>query len=281
MITCISCSRIHGCKDARVAHYCDSFEYTPLIASREALVNIVGESAAITALRKQKAMATPEHPHTTNIKDLVAAGNVEGLNGLLDEQSCPLPYLVMAASHLTGDSTKIGAMLRKQTDKRSALVSLLIDLSKEAVAANGAEAPDNDDAPAAEEVVVEQPPKKRRKRRTKAEIEAAKAAKAAESAVAEEVAEIATEAVAANVDFDRAFNDILSAISDANNQQAETLATFTKTAKAALQDSNVRYNDLVERLTRVSNALVALEDQLMLTGMILEPAVRACFEDEG
>ena len=267
---------VHGCKDARVAHICDSFEYTPLIASREALVNIVGESAAIIALRKQKAMATPEHPHTTNIKDLVAAGNVDGLNALLDADSCPLPYLVMAASHLTGDSTKIGNMLRQQTDKRGALVSLLIELSEEAAAANGTEASDNNDAPV-EEVVVEEPPKKRRKRRTKAEIAADKAA---EASVAEEVVEIANEAVAANVDFDRAFNDILSAISDASNQQADTLAAFTKTAKAALQDSNVRYNDLVERLTRVSNALVALEDQLMLTGMILEPAVRACFEDE-
>lgn len=261
---------------------CDSFEYTPLIASREALVNIVGESAAITALRKSKTMPTPEHPHTTNIKDLVAAGNIDGLNDLLDEQSCPLPYLVMAASHLTGDSTKIGAMLRSKTDKRSALVELLIVLAKEA-AAIPVEEPVNEATPA-EEVVVEEPPKtrKRRKRRTKAEIEAAKALK-----VSEEEAKLANEAEErmgiagppANVDFDRAFNDILSAISDSSNQQAETLATFTNTAKAALQDSNVRYNDLVERITRVSNALVALEDQLVLTGMILEPSVRACFED--
>lgn len=277
-MSCHTCTHVHGCKEARVAHICDSFEYTPLIASREALVHIVGESAAITALRKGKPMATPEHPHTTKIKDLVSQQDVEGLNALLDADSCPLPYLVMAASHLTGDSTKIGAMLRKQPDKRAALVSLLIDLAKEAAAANGAEAPDNDATPAVEEVVVEEAPRKKRKRRTKAEIEAARAA---ESAVAEEVVEIATGAVAANVDFDRAFNDILSAISESSNQQATTLEAFTKTAKEALQDSNVRYNDLVDRITRVSNALVALEDQLMLTGMILEPAVRACFEDEG
>lgn len=277
-MSCRTCIHVHGCKEARVAHTCALFEYTPLIASREALVNIVGESAAITALRKQKAMTTPEHPHTANIKELVATGDVEGIDGLLSEDSCPLPYLVMAASHLTGDSTKIGAMLRKQADKRSALVSLLGELAREAAASNGGtEAPTNDDAPV-EEVAVEEPPRKRRKRRTQAEIEAAKAA---ESEVVEEVAEIATEAVASNVDFDRAFNDILSAISESSNQQAETLEAFTKTAKAALQDSNVRYNDLVDRITRVSNALVALEDQLMLTGMILEPAVRACFEDEG
>jgi len=228
-------------------------------------------------------MATPEHPHTANIKELVAAGDVEGINGLLGADSCPLPYLVMAASHLTGDSTKIGAMLRKQADKRSALVELLSELAQEAAALNGGteapvdEGPADDDAPV-EEVVAEEPPRKRRKRRTKAELAAAKAV---ESEVAEEVVVIATEAVASNVDFDRAFNDILSAISESSNQQVETFETFAKTAKAALQDSNVRYNDLVDRITRVSNALVALEGQLMLTGMILEPAVSASFEDEG
>ena len=64
-------------------------------------------------------MATPEHPNTTHIKALVSAGDVDGINALTDNHDIALPYLVMAASHLTGDSTKIGAMLRSQSDKRS------------------------------------------------------------------------------------------------------------------------------------------------------------------
>jgi hypothetical protein len=266
-MSCHTCSHVHGCKDARVAHICNSFEYTPLIASREAFVNIVGESAAITALRKQKAMATPEHPNTTQIKSLVSAGDIDGLTALGDNLDIALPYLVMAASHLTGDSTKIGAMLRSQSDKRGALIALLIDLAKEA-SSNNAVVEENtsvEEAP----VVVEEKPKKRRTRRTKK----VEQETPLENPVVEDTP------VTANVDFDRAFNDVLGAISDASSQQEKTLAAFTKTAKQALQDSNVRYNDLVDRVTRLSNAIVALEDQLMLTGMVLEPAARKCFED--
>lgn len=212
-------------------------------------------------------MATPEHPNTTHIKSLVSAGDVDGINALTDNHDIALPYLVMAASHLTGDSTKIGAMLRSQPDKRNALISLLLDLAKESSSVV-------EEQPVEEQPVEEQP--KRRKRRTKAQIEAEESA-AETDEVATDNAGMAN--LSAIVDFDRAFNDILGAISDASAKQEDTLNKVIKTAREALQDSNVRYNDLAERLTRVSNALVALEDQLMLTGMVLEPAVRKCFED--
>ena len=284
-MSCNTCINVHGCKEARVAHLCDSFEYTPLLASREALVTIVGESAAITALRKQKAMATPEHPNTTHIKDLVSTGNIEGLNALVENQDIQLPYLVMAASHLTGDSTKIGQMLRSQPDKRQALVDLLIQISQEVSSAEGA----NDAPPPVEEVVEEAPKtRKRRKRRTKAEIEAAKALKVTEeegglAKVAREVERrLGIAEPSANVDFDRAFNDILNAIAEAHKQQALTFEEALKRgfvqADQAQSTSLQRYEDVVDRLARLSSALVALEEQLMLTGMVLEPVVAKHFE---
>lgn len=264
------CSHIHGCEDARVAHICGSFTYTPLPASREALINIVGESAAIIALRKQKIMATPEHPNTTHIKGLVENGDLEGLNALVDNTDIQLPYLVMAASHLTGDSTKIGAMLRSQPDKRGALVSLLVEISKEV--SNDAVAPE----PTADEV-VEPKPKKRRKSRSKAEVEATKTVKLAEEEARMGVG--APPSSAANVDFDRAFNDILDAIGKAHQKQTDTLEVALKQATKVIKDSNTRYEDVVDRLTRVSSALIALEEQLMMTGMMVEPAISKCFED--
>ena len=281
-MSCHTCSHIHGCRNARVAHLCDSFEYTPLVASREALVNIVGESAAITALRKQKAMATPEHPNTTLIKELVNNRDLDGIKALESDLDVKLPYLVMAASHITGDSTKIGAMLRSQPDKRAALVGLLLELSKEL-----GESTQDSDSPAVtvEPVAEEKPKKTRRKRRTKAEIEAAKAAKlsAEESKLTNEFEERmgvdGPPHVAPNVDFDRAFNDILGAIEDAHRHQAETFKNALERAGEAVVVSDARYKDIVDRLSRVSSALIALEDQLMLTGMVLEPAVRSCFDE--
>jgi len=273
-MTCLYCERVHGCKDARVAHTCDSFAYTSLLSSRDALTNIVGESAAIIALRKQKAMATPEHPNTTLIKELVSTNNIDGLRALQDDQSIQLPYLVMAASHLTGDSTQIGAMLRAEKDKRAALINLLVTISNE-TATNGA-----DVAEPAEVVVQDEPeeaPKKRRKRRTKAEIEADEADAADEAKTAED-APAPVHAPALNVDFDRAFNDILSAIAESQSAHTAALESALKLAKAEAREAATRHEELVDRVARLSSALIALEQQLMTTGMVLEPAVSDCFE---
>jgi hypothetical protein len=271
-MTCLYCERVHGCKDARVAHTCDSFAYTSLLSSRDALTNIVGESAAIIALRKQKAMATPEHPNTALIKELVNTNNIDGLRALQDDQNIQLPYLVMAASHLTGDSTQIGAMLRAEKDKRAALINLLITISNE-TATNGA-----DVAEPAEVVVEDEPeeaPKKRRKRRTKAEIEADEAGEENEAKTAEDAP---VHAPALNVDFDRAFNDILSAIAESQNAHTAALESALKLAKAEAREAATRHEELVDRVARLSSALIALEQQLMTTGMVLEPAVSDCFE---
>ena len=76
-MTCNNCVNIHGCKDARVAYVCDSFEYTALLASREALTQIVGENVAIKTLKKVKPMPSPTPQHTADIIELVNTGNVE------------------------------------------------------------------------------------------------------------------------------------------------------------------------------------------------------------
>lgn len=261
--SCLTCTNVHGCKEARVAHICTSFEYTPLVASREALVKIVGESAAIKALKKTKeGHMAPEHPDTKHIKDLVSAGNVAGLEELRhDTETIKLPYLVMSASHITGDSTKIGSMLRGQADKRSALIDLLVELASEArpVQADAevdAASPESEPEPA---------PKKRRKRRTKAQIEADRAA--AEAAEAAETAASAP-TPALSVDFDRAFNDILTSIDDAQRRNAEINREIRAAAKH-------EHEVLLNHVVRLSNAVIALEEQLLLTGIVLEPVVAA------
>lgn len=219
---------------------------------------------------------TPEHPNTTYIKELVAAGNTDGIKEVGANLDIQLPFLVMAASHLTGDSTRIGQMLRSQTDKRGALIDLLVQLAEEN--ADGAPVEEQVEEQVEgqveehveEEQVEEEQPKKRRKRRTKAEMEAARA-----EAEEEESQDVPAPAMG-GVDFDRAFNDILNAIDDVRAQSAaNTGDTIARLSKA----SDKRYDDLALRIDRIGSALVALEEQLMMTGMILEPTVSKCFED--
>lgn len=277
-MTCNNCAHIHGCKDARVAHVCDSFEYTALLASREALIHIVGENVAINTLRKTKTMSNPEHPNTALIKDLVNTGDIDGLNNLRENLDIQLPFLVMAASQITGDSNKIGSMLRNQKDKRAALIDLLIQCSQELPSSTEGSEADVSAEPAPAPTEDEKPKRTRRKRRTKAEIAADEATTQSESVeVAEPTANLPS------IDFDRAFNDILSAISNAQEQQASSFEDALKRAFAqagsAASTSEQRFEHLADRLDRISSALVALEDQLLLTGMILEPTVRKCFED--
>ena len=204
---------------------------------------------------------SPEHPDTKHIKDLVSTGNVAGLEELRhDTETIKLPYLVMSASHITGDSTKIGSMLRGQADKRSALVDLLIELASEARPVQA-----DAEVDVATEPEPEPAPKKRRKRRTKAQIEADRAEEAAEAA-----ASVPTPAL--NVDFDRAFNDILTSIDDAQRRNAEiNQETFDLIRAAAKHEHEV----LLDRVVRLSNAVIALEEQLLLTGIVLEPVVAA------
>ena len=267
-MSCRTCTNVHGCSKARVAHICDSFEYTTLIASREALVNIVGESAAIEALRKSRKKMAPEHPDTKHIKDLVSTGNVAGLEELRhDTETIKLPYLVMSASHLTGDSTKIGSMLRGQADKRSALIDLLIELASEA---RPAQADAEIDAVSLEEPAPEPAPKKRRKRRTKAQIEADRAAEAAA-----EAASAPTPAL--SVDFDRAFNDILTSIDNAQRRNAEH---YDETCDIIRASAKHEHEVMMNRFVRLSNAIIALEEQLLLTGVVLEPVVAAYLTED-
>lgn len=234
----------------------------------------MGENAAIIALRKQKIMGnTPEHPNTTYIKELVTAGNVDGIREAGANLDIQLPFFVMAASHLTGDSTRIGQLLRPQADKRGTLIDLLVQLAEEN-AGNGATAEQVEEQveEQVKEPVAEEKPKKRRKRRTKAEMEAARA----EAAKEKKEAQDAPAPAVGGVDFDRAFNDILSAIDDVRSQNAAgTGDTIARLSKA----SDKRYDDLALRIDRIGSALVALEGQLLATGMIFEPAVSKCFED--
>ena len=270
-MTCLSCNRVHGCADARVAHVCDSFEYTSLIASREALLHIVGEPAAIIALRKVKPMSTPVHPNTTIITNLVESGDLEQLEALREDMTIQLPFLVMAASHLTGDSTKVGAMLRNQKDKRAALIDLLKEVAVELGSTSSAPIADDAVSDAPVEVVEEAPKKKRRKRRTKAEIEAAKAAKEAnnnESDVPQVV-----NAAPLNVDFDRAFNDVLSAISDSHKSVVNDVRESDARSAQRIDEVRASSEAALLKLNQLSLALIELEQQLLLTGVVLEPVV--------
>jgi hypothetical protein len=259
---CVNCAHIPGCRHARVAHVCETFEYTPLLNARETLVRMLGEPAAIRTLTKgKKIMAAPEHPNTSLVKDLVSRGDIDALQALKEDTSIPLPYLVMAASHLVGDSNKIGGMLRNAADKRGTLLDLLCDIAREsanepAFEAGAVETADEPDDAQDDDDVVEEAPKKRRKRRTKAEIEAdsSSAAPAQDTAL--------------NVDFDRAFNDVLSAISEIGAQSSGDVKAISS-----------QLGQLTDRVVRTQNALRALEAQLMMTGMILEPTISEALDE--
>lgn len=217
----------------------------------------------------------PEHPNTTHIKELVAAGDVPGIARLADPASMPLPYLVMAASHLMGDSKKVGELLRGATDKRALLVEILSDMAKEA-----------SPLPAQEEPVAEETPpapvKKKRRRRTKAQMEAAKAEEAAKAAKTEEVQSAPNPAVGDThapegtiVDFDRAFGDVLASIASANAEQAGAAAVLKRIALDQGRDLEM----IIVRQTKIMNALRALESQLMMTGMVLDTEISGALED--
>ena len=128
-MTCVNCEHIVACVDAKPSYVCDRFSYVQYLEHRARLLLILGEDATIQTLVKGKTMVTTDHPNTANLKTLVAEGNVDGLNVIRDPDTMPLPYLVMAASHLVGDSNKIGKLLKVSKSKRDTLVDILVELA--------------------------------------------------------------------------------------------------------------------------------------------------------
>lgn len=274
-MVCEYCGDIYGCESASPGNTCPKFTFHALPNSRERLLTIVTTADAIDILRRTKMVTRPEHPNTTAIKEMVGAGDADALNALIDPSTMPLPYLVMAASHLLGDSKKVGDVLRGATDKRETLVGILLDIA----ASMPTPVPAEDNPLPAEvpaEVPAEAAPKKKRRRRNKAQIAADEAAAAAaenSGKQAEDAAPLSSPQQV--IDFDRAFGDILSAIAAAGVEQAGSGAVLKRIALDQGRDLEM----IIVRQTKIMNALRALESQLMMTGMVLDTEISEALED--
>ena len=299
-MTCVNCEHIVACKDARPSYVCDRFSYVQYLAHRTRLTHILGEDAAIYTLVKGKNHMVTDHPNTANLKTLVAEGNIPALNVIRDPDTMPLPYLVMAASHLVGDSNKIGKLLKASSSKRDTLVDILVELAQENVSAEPtpADEPPFDTAPVEPEPAPA-PVKKKRRRRTKAQIEADRAAKAAEDAAREAQAAEPSQSPAKDAsgapivlhspgafDFHTAFMDVLSEIEksrDEANVRLEVAVEHIKYLEKRLDTVMTEFKDLSnqvdDRVGRLKGALAGLEEQFTLTGVVLEPTVNSAFED--
>lgn len=277
-MTCVNCDNIHGCSDARAGYACDQFTYVQYLKHRGQLVAILGEKVAVKTLKESKSMVATDHTNTATIKTFVSEGALEELAKLRDASTMPLPYLVMATSHLVGDSAAIGKMLRGADSKRDVLVDLLIDLAAE----NGRPVDAPADAPVDVPFEVAPPdaPKKKRKRRSKAQIEADRAAKAAEDAAQAEhsppvelppngpVSDVATEAQVTHV-----IGLISSAVEELSRQNSELEASLN----TGITSLHSRFA-LVANYTRLERALIALEEGLLLSGVLIEPVVQPALE---
>jgi hypothetical protein len=276
-MVCEYCGDIYGCESASPGNTCPKFTFHALPNSRERLLTIVTTADAVDILRRTKMVTRPEHPNTTAIKEMVGARDTAALNALIDPSTMPLPYLVMAASHLLGDSKKVGDILRGAEDKRETLVNILLDIAASMPAPVPAEdnpLPAEDNPLPAEDNPPE--PTKKRRRRNKAQIAADEAAAAAaknSACLPEDAAPLSSPQQV--IDFDRAFGDILSAIAAAGVEQAGSGAVLKRIALDQGRDLEM----IIVRQTKIMNALRALESQLLMTGMVLDTEISGALED--
>jgi hypothetical protein len=210
----------------------------------------------------------PEHPNTVHIKELVASGDIDGVKALLEPDTMPISYLIIAASNLLGDSRAVGVQLSSAPDKRVAVIDMLCQFAAQSADESPAEqpaeqeppfTPDEPDEPAqVEEPVEEEKPKKRR-RRTKAQIEADDAA-AADDAPA-----------VAGFDFESAFSDTQSAVAelDARISKIDSgLGEALPQIMSAQADVTKELAKLGRNLARFRAAFCAFEEELLIAGTI-------------
>lgn len=221
----------------------------------------------------------PEHPNTAHVKELVANGNIEGVKSLLDPDSMPISYLIIAASNLLGDSRAVGAQLSSAPDKRVAVIDMLCQFAEQrstdapAEQVEEQEPPFTPDEPAPKPVAEEKP--KKRRRRTKAQIAAD------EAAAEEESAQPSPDPVSVPVEgfpFDKAFTDTQSMIEKlAESVQSvhERVETVHSGLGEAIPSINAQQDalsgdvaKLTRNLARFRAAFCAFEEELLIAGTI-------------
>jgi len=225
-----------------------------------------------------------EHEFVTAIKQMVANQDVAAIDGL-NTNEWSVTYLIIAASHLSGDAKAVGArissvpasarrgavveILRELATTRSKMAAVEIQLDQQDSAPNGApvesplvtpEVPFDNPVPISEDA----PAPARRRRR------AADAIAEASGAQAQPAAAPALPAV----DFDRAFGDVLSAVGR-NTAMSERLIELVPQIAADLESNNRQLAMLCAAVERLSynaelfrNGVLAFEQELAMNGVI-------------
>lgn len=208
----------------------------------------------------------PEHPNTAHVKELVANGDIDGVNALLDPDTMPISYLIIAASNLLGDSRAVGAQLSSAPDKRAAVIEMLSQFASQSVDTPPVEVtseqgpPFDVDEPVTEPDVVEDEQPKKRRRRTKAQIEADNEATADEA-----------RAPTTAFDFESAFADTQAAIAtlDARVEKVDSgLGDALPQLMSAQADVAKELAKLGRNLARFRAAFCAFEEELLIAGTI-------------
>lgn len=212
----------------------------------------------------------PEHPNTARVKELVANGDVDGVKALLDPDTMPISYLIIAASNLLGDSRAVGTQLSSAPDKRAAVIEMLCQFAEQSsddapAEPTKQEPPFTPDEPAEEAKPAEEEKPKKRRRRTKAQIEADNAAEAAESAPAPAPAPVP------GFDFEAAFSDTQTAVAalDARIEKIDSgLGEALPQLMGAQADVAKELAKLGRNLARFRAAFCAFEEELLIAGTI-------------
>lgn len=229
-----------------------------------------------------------EHEFVTAIKQMVANQDVAAIDGLVDNE-WSVTYLIIAASHLSGDAKAVGARISNvpANARRGAVVQILRELAQRGSggAPNGApvesalvapEVPFDNPVPTTGHIdphvvaEVAAPPRARRRRVADA------MAEQAEQPVAPQPVALPT------VDFDRAFGDVLSAVAR-NTAISEQLLGMVPNALSAfggrIEAARVQEAAELAEINRQLAEITASITQLLYNGQLLRNGVLA-FEQE-
>lgn len=281
-VDCASCASAPSCKLARVGHICRDYSVvcSHIAVARGLALHLLGPAAFFGALREAKettmVVKQQEHEYVTAIKAMVANQDIPAIQSLRDNE-WSVTYLIIAASHISGDAKAVGARIANipANARRGAVVDILVEVAsaQHAVAAE-APVPFDDAQPVAVEqpVVVadEQPAPRARRRRV------------SEALAAPTPAEMPAEQPGLSVpetlrvlDFDRAFGDVLGAIAQLSEevkreQGATEQAIDARTAQLAdaMGAIHARVDTLGYNLALFRNAMAAFEQELAINGVI-------------
>ena len=220
-----------------------------------------------------------EHEFVTAIKAMVANQDIPAIQSLRDNE-WSVTYLIIAASHLSGDAKAVGARIANipANARRGAVVDILAEIAsaQHAVAAE-VPVPFDNAQPVAEEqpaeiVAEEQPAPAPRARRRR--VSEALAASAPADAPAERPG-LSIDETLRVLDFDRAFGDVLGAIAQLSGeikreQGATEQAIDARTAQLAdaMGAIHARVDTLSYNLALFRNAMAAFEQELAINGVI-------------